>query len=291
MKKHYWIDAGKLLVVFGIIWAGFSLIPWSSFHVPKGADLLSLQREKQLGKALLDQSVLAPDAKNKLVRSVVIDSAFDIISKRLLARVDSPLFDYHFYVVESKEVNAYTLPGGNIVVYTGLLKFCETPEDLAAVLAHELGHAQKRHVVTKLINELGITILLSVGSGGSASVIREVLRTAVSSSFGRDMEREADEFSFSLMEKAKLDPTTLSEFFRRMKKQSGEDTDLMEFLNTHPSNTDRIRAALEYKTAPGFKIEPIPFDWKSIQAELTKETPEKDKPNSDQNNEDTDTRQ
>ncbi len=275
MKKRYWIDAAKLIVVFGIIWAAFAIIPWPSIHAPKGADLVSIEREKKLGTILMEQSILSPDAKEKVIHSPKLDSAIFIVTSRLLEHLDHPLFTYHFYVVEKKDVNAFTLPGGNIIIYSGLLDFCQTPEDLAAVLAHEIGHAQKRHVVTKLVNELGLSIMLSVLSGGNSSIIREVMRTAMSTSFSRDMEAEADAFSFSLMEKSNLDPTTLSDFFRRMKKEKDNDSNLSEFLSTHPSNTDRIRAALEYKTAAGFTIKPISLDWSVVKEELKKVAPTK----------------
>jgi predicted Zn-dependent protease len=268
MKKHYWIDAAKLILVFGAMWAGFSLIPWHKLHAPKSADLVTTEQEKKLGDVLFEQSVLADSSKHPIVHSRLLDSAIDIISERLLSKIDSPLFAYHFYVVDKKEVNAFTLPGGNIVIYTGLLSFCNSPEDLAAVLAHELGHAQKRHVVTKLVNELGITLTFSILSGGNASVIREIVRTAVSGTFSRDMEREADSFSFSLMERSRLDPSTLSSFFRRMKKESEYDAQFLEFASTHPSNSERIRAALSYKTAPGFSALPFNLDWKRIRNAL-----------------------
>jgi predicted Zn-dependent protease len=271
VKSRYWKDAAKLLVLFAAMWGLFFIIPWPSLHGPKATSLVSVEQEVKLGELILNQSILAPGNEDKLIQNKTIDSAVEAVTSRLITQLGTPLFSYHFYVVQKDEVNAFTLPGGNIVIYSGLLKFCNTPEELAAVLAHELGHAQKRHVITKLVNELGITFVLSVMTGGNRTLIRELFRTVLSGSFSREQEKEADSFGFNLLEKASIEPSTFSDFFRRLSKEKEEDGKMAEMLNTHPNNSSRIRAALLYKTAPGFKAKPLSFDWKRVREAIKEE--------------------
>jgi predicted Zn-dependent protease len=271
MKKRYWIDAAKLITLFAAMWGLFYLIPWPSLHAPKATSLVSLEQEEKLGKLILENGILAPDAKDKVIHDPAIDSAMQAVTSRLTDHLDTALFPYHFYVLRHDEINAFTLPGGNIIVYSGLLNFCESPEELAAVLSHELGHAQKRHVVTRLVNELGISIVLSVLTGGSHTIIHELFQTALSGSFSREQEEEADAFGFSLLEKSKIEPAAFSAFFRRLNKEKGEQGRMAEMLSTHPNNASRIRAALEYKTAKGFQAQVIPYDWKRVRAALSEE--------------------
>lgn len=196
------------------------------------------------------------------------DSAFQQIKDRLLNALDSTEYRYEFTIIKDTNVNAFTIPGGNIYMFSGLLKFAETPEEVAAVLAHEIGHAEKRHVVTKMINEMSATAIIAVLSGGDPSVLTQMLHSVIGNSFSRQHEEEADEFALKLLEKANISPKSMAKFFQRLNDENLDYDESLEVLMTHPHNNKRIERARKYKTKHTFKPEPFDIDWKKVRSSL-----------------------
>jgi len=263
--KHNIKYGSILLLIFGLLWGGFALIPWGSLFSGVTDITLSIDQEEKLGKVLVEDVMEAGEDSSKLENNPTLDSAIAEISNRLLKSLGPTDYNYKIQVMNTEDVNAFTLPGGYIFINKGLISFCDRPEEVAAVLAHEIGHAEKRHVVDKLAKELGVTILFSVLTGGDATLMHEVFKTATSTMFDRDQEKEADAFSFPLMEKAHLSPQTMAAFFRKLNREHGDFGKAMELLQTHPNNASRIKAALEYKPATGFIIQSFKMDWKRVQ--------------------------
>ncbi len=261
MKKSILLDVLKISVVLGLVWLAFA---YFSGKLNTDLDLsISVANEEKLGKVLVDD-VLLNDSKIKLETNPIVDSAVQAITKRLVKSIGLTDYQYTIRVIKSEEINAFTMPGGNIFVYTGLLKFAESPDEVAAVLAHEIGHAENKHVVKRLAKELGVALLFSILSGGDAVVLNEVARTATSTVFDREQEREADDYCMSLMEKAKLNPKSLATFFRRVDEMTGDVDNNMEIIMTHPNNNSRIKNALEYKLKPNFKTESFNMNWQRV---------------------------
>ena len=191
MKKSIIRDLIILIAIFAVLWIGFTYIPF--FKTPaEDVFSLSIANEEKLGKVITD--AMDKDPNNPLESNPTLDSAMALVKTRLVNSLGTTNYEYHFKVIESPSINAFTLPGGNIYVYSGLINFCESPEELAAILAHEMGHAEKRHVVTKLAKELGVSILFTVISGGDGIMVGEIGRTALSTFFDREQEKEADDF-------------------------------------------------------------------------------------------------
>ena len=261
MKKSILLDVLKISVVLGLVWLAFA---YFSGKLNTDLDLsISVANEEKLGKVLVDD-VLLNDSKIKLETNPIVDSAVQAITKRFVKSIGLTDYQYTIRVIKSEEINAFTMPGGNIFVYTGLLKFAESPDEVAAVLAHEIGHAENKHVVKRLAKELGVALLFSILSGGDAVVLNEVARTATSTVFDREQEREADDYCMSLMEKAKLNPKSLATFFRRVDEMTGDVDNNMEIIMTHPNNNSRIKNALEYKLKPNFKTESFNMNWQRV---------------------------
>ncbi len=258
MQRTILRDLLVLLGVFGLIWLVFSL-----FSYPEDPQLLSIHKEEKLGEVYVDLILLKPafgEFDNNRIDSVV-----RVIGDRLEEGLEDSEYNYHFVVFDSEMINAFTVPGGNILISTGLIGFCDTPEELAAVIAHEMGHVEERHVVSRLIKELGIEILTSADQ----YVIGEVSGLLTSTSFDRKQEEEADLFAAKLLEINSIEPRTLATFFRKLEEEM--DNDLMqhfEIISTHPNFHSRIREALSFKPAKDFEAEPIDLDWELIRAEL-----------------------
>lgn len=258
MQRTILRDLLVLLGVFGLIWLVFSL-----FSYPEDPQLLSIHKEEKLGEAYVDLIMLNPMFEEYENRQVSL--AVRVIGDRLKEGLENSEYNYRFVVFDSPMINAFTVPGGNILISTGLIRFCDSPEELAAVIAHEMGHVEERHVVSRLLKELGIEILTS----GDQYVMGEVSGLLTSTNFDRKQEAAADLFAAKLLESTSIEPRTLATFFRKLEEEM--DNELMqefEIISTHPNFRSRIREALSYKLAKDFKAEPIDLDWGLIRAEL-----------------------
>lgn len=247
-----------LLGVFALIWLLASL-----FKYPDDPQLLSIEKEERLGEAYVDLILLNPMFGE--LEDEGIDSAILVIGDRLEAGLGHSEYSYNFVVFDSEMINAFTVPGGNILISTGLIRFCDSPEELAAVMAHEMGHVEERHVVSRLIKELGLDILTS----GDQFVIGEVTGLLTSTSFDRKQEEEADLFAAELLERSSIEPRTMATLFRKLEEEM--DNELMkhfEIISTHPNFSSRIKEALSYKPGDDFEALPVDLDWEGIKAGL-----------------------
>ena len=187
------------------------------------------------------------------------------------ARVDG--MDFRVHVVESDDVNAFALPGGQIVVFTGLLRRATRPEQVAGVLAHEMSHATLRNGLRGIARSLGIRYSISLLFGdvsGLLAYARTGAMLAVIQGYSRDQEREADEEGVRMMRAAGIDPRGLAEFFDIVKREPASHVPgVIQWLNSHPDNDERIRdvRALS-RGAPESSTPPFSIDWSAVQAHV-----------------------
>ncbi|HEU5291863.1 MAG TPA: M48 family metallopeptidase [Cyclobacteriaceae bacterium] len=225
---------------------------------------VSYEQEEKLGNMMKDMIW----DEFETVKDNAADSALKQITDRLIKALDTTHYRYEFNIIKKDQINAFTIPGGNIYVFSELMKVAETPEEVAAVLAHEIGHAENRHVVTKLIQELSITAIVGVLSGGDPSVLTNVLTSIIGNTFSRAQEEEADKFAMELLEKANISPKSLARFFERLNEKDLDYDENLEILMTHPHNDKRIEQVRRYKTKNDFKPVPFDLDWKKVQDSL-----------------------
>ena len=267
-------DLIKLLAFFGglflLIYLGFFLLFRSStpswLTAAYNEHLLSYEKEMQLGEIIDRYAIKGQEID--ILKNRRIDSAMWVISSRLKKQIPISEYDYKIKIIESEMINAFTIPGGRIYISKELILFCESPEQLAAVLAHEIAHVEKRHTVSRILKEFTISLLFSIISGADTVLLSELWKTTISSSFNRKQEQESDEYAMDLLEKSNISPRAIAAFFRKLKRENLDYDEKVEFLMSHPHNNSRIKRSLEYKTSKGF--EPIPFDldWKSIKEDL-----------------------
>lgn len=176
-----------------------------------------------------------------------------------LAAVTGPAakdFQWEVSLVQSDEVNAFCLPGGKIVVYTGILPVAQNEAALATVMGHEMAHAVSRHGSQRVFQQ-NITQTAMTGLAGSLSDMdyekqRAVLgalgagaKFGVLMPFSRKHESEADEIGLMYMARAGYDPQESIRFWKRM-EQLGGGGNQPEFLSTHPANGTRIKQLEEW---------------------------------------------
>lgn len=225
---------------------------------------ISIEQEEKLGvffkELIWDQYPTSQDN--------AADSAIQLIKSRLIEALDSTAYRYQVTIIKSDDINAFTIPGGNIYVFSELIKVAKTPEEVAAVIAHEIGHAEKRHVLNKLVKEASITAIMGILSGGDPGILSQLLKQIVGSSFDREQEDEADKFALALLEKAGISPKSLAIFFQRLNDKNLDYDENLEILMTHPHNNKRIDQVRGYKTKNNFKPIAFDIDWEKVQRSL-----------------------
>lgn len=152
------------------------------------------------------------------------------------------------FVVKEGDPNAFAMPGRRIVVFSGLIDRARSPEMLAGVIAHEMGHVEYRHPMRGLVHQLGLGAVLTLVFGDSS--LAGVGQLALVLSYSRDMEREADRRGIELLQHAGIRADGMSRFFEIIKKdvQNSVLSDLPEFLSTHPDLDARIAATRQPET-------------------------------------------
>ena len=251
------------LILAGILTGIFLGLQQIDFVKRAELDKLGERNAKRLGKVLLNsvlstkQEVDSPEAR------AFIDSL-----KRPLCQASGLNPDsISIHLIRDEEVNAFALPGNQIILNTGLFRFAENPEEVAGVLGHELGHIKLDHLERKMIKEVGLTILFTAAGGeGGQVLVKELLKMLSSSSFDREYEDEADAFAVTTMAKAGADPAYLSSFMLRISREQNMPDELV-FLSTHPDS--KSRAANIVTLASKEKVNPaklIRTPWSDVQA-------------------------
>jgi predicted Zn-dependent protease len=135
--------------------------------------------------------------------------------------------------------NAFCTPGGFIYIYTGLIKYLESEDQLAGVMGHEMAHAEKRHSTDAMTREFGIDILLKIAFGDSANQLINIGKGLTQLKYGRDAETEADMCSVEWLYKTSYNAVGAAGFFEKIERQ-GNTSSIPEFLSTHPNPNNRI---------------------------------------------------
>lgn len=163
-------------------------------------------------------------------------------------------FSWEFNLVDDSQANAFCMPGGKIVVYSGILPICQNESGLAVVLGHEVGHAIAKHANERMSQQMAVNAGAGVvGSllGNASSTVQSIGSTVyglgaqvgVMLPFNRKQELEADRIGLILMAIAGYDPNVAIPFWQRM-GQSASGT--VEFLSTHPSDNTRVNEIQKY---------------------------------------------
>jgi predicted Zn-dependent protease len=227
-----------LVVIFGGVFFSLKQI---NFLKHTNVDHLSKKSAEQLGKIMVETFLL----NKQEIKDPQLGAVIDSIKNSLAVVSDIPSDSIQVHIIRDTEVNAFALPGNHIVILSGLINYSKNSDELAGVLAHEIGHLHLGHIEKKLTKEVGLTMLFTMAGGnGGQEVIKEVVKTISSSAFDRSYEEEADLFAVQTMNKAGFDPESLSAFMLRMSQQESVP-ELMVWMSSHPESKARAATILE----------------------------------------------
>jgi len=140
---------------------------------------------------------------------------------------------------DDNTINAFCAPGGYIFIYTGILKYLDNEAELAGVLAHEMGHAERRHGTRQMTKTYGIKMLLDfIFRGENSQYFKQVIGGLLSLRYSRAYEREADECSVNYLCNTSYQSDGAAGFFEKIVKEEGARSE--ELLSTHPDPSERI---------------------------------------------------
>lgn len=241
-----------LIVLLASIWAVFTLIPWEP---AQKVGQISKKMEERLGESVWEYFNTSNDV---MPRSNKIYKQIDSLLVRICEANEIDRSHIKLHIVYNNEINAYALPDGHLVILTGLISFCDNPEQLAGVMAHELAHIQKGHVMQKLVKEIGVSLLISAATGeAGGEVLRRTGRTLSSTAFDRGLEREADELAVQYLMNAKISPTHMADFFDELASSEPTIFKYLTWMRTHPDTqerADKIRDILDTKQIESIEI-------------------------------------
>jgi beta-barrel assembly-enhancing protease len=207
------------------------------------AERIPVQKEQQFGRRVFESMRDSLKLQDSGTDAALVSS----LGKRLTA---GSRFDYEFHVAEDPTLNAFAMPGGVIVVHTGLIRATRRPEELAGVLAHEVQHVEQRHSLKAAIKQTGLRGLWAAFTGdlggtlaGQAALELGALR------FSRDAEREADVRGFETLVQQDIDPAGMVDLFGTMATESGASPPA--WLSTHPASEARQESLRAMQKALG----------------------------------------
>jgi beta-barrel assembly-enhancing protease len=218
----------------------------SSFVAPAASlDLISVDQEIQIGKqAQAQMRKEVPALHDAAVTAYVND-----VAKRLVRVAPGPKYPYSFTVADTREINAFALPGGSVWIHRGVLQVATNESQVAGVLAHEIAHVAQRHsaeqVTRVAIANWGLGVLGAMlgntGGASAAQVAGSFLASGAFLKFSRDEEREADRVGLTLLTRAGWNARGMIELFDILRREQGRDPSAVEsFFSSHPSPQERI---------------------------------------------------
>jgi len=167
-------------------------------------------------------------------------------------------------------VNAFAMPGRHLMLTRGLIRDAASPEEVAGVLGHEMGHAIEYHPEAGLVRHLGLTVALKLVFAGTSESLESVGGLLLLLRYTREGERQADQRALELLEKARISSKPLAGFFERLAKKEGRGSYAKiarqyEFLNSHPALDERARVA---RSRPDYATEPLlsEAEWQALRA-------------------------
>lgn len=241
MKKLVIQGAATILLFIGI-WLLFTQIDWMTlFRVQQITD----KSEQKLGEILWENFNIND---KEVSNTYVVNSVDSIVSQLCLSNnLDRSKFKVH--ILNNNEVNAFALPDGHLVIYSGLILNSESQDELVGVIGHEMAHIELNHVMKKLGKEIGLSVLISLTTGNSnMQVISEALKVLSSTAFDRNFEREADIKSVDYLINANVNPEPFANFLYKLSHDEHREASYLEWVSTHPDSKERATYILEYSS-------------------------------------------
>jgi beta-barrel assembly-enhancing protease len=220
--------------------------------------------EEKIGETVIDTLV----GKMETCENDAGKFALERLVNRLWTGLDRPI-EFDVRIVRSPMMNALAAPGGHILVFSELLDQADSPEELAGVLAHEIGHVVHRHSMQALVRHFALSVVVKTVSGNDWG-LGSATQLLVQFAYSREAEAEADATAIAIMERARLRTDGLAQFFERVEQREKKDgIAALRYVSTHPPTNERIAALTSYASGADAKtLMPAlsQADWAALKA-------------------------
>jgi predicted Zn-dependent protease len=263
MKKLIFQGASILLLFF-IIWLALSQVDWINiFQINQVTD----KTEEKLGDKIWE----VIQQSEKEIRNVHVVNSVDSIINHVCKENNIAREKLNVHILENSDINAFALPNGHLIIYSGLILNADNEEELAGVICHEIAHIELNHIMKKLVKEVGLSVLISMTTGnGGAEIIKETARMLSSTAFDRSLERDADIKAVDYMVNAKINPESFANFLYKISISESGSSQYLNWINTHPDSKERSAYIIEYSKGKYSDHSPIltAEQWENVKTEL-----------------------
>lgn len=234
---------------FAYLW--IAALFWLSQLSPQVARGLTVTDEEKMARSFLKVIY----SYYEIIEDPVVADYVSKIGNRIVAGLDRPLFNYHFYVIKTDPYNAFAIPAGYIFINSGLLMAMDNEEELAGILAHEIAHVNARHISQKIemskkigwarMAGMAAGILMGIaGAGDAAQAVTQGSAAAAQTAelaYSRENEMQADQLGLNYLANAGYGGEGLLKILKKMRgKQWFDSKQVPTYLMTHPAVDDRI---------------------------------------------------
>lgn len=255
------LSVGAMLLWFLLPALLLGLLLWNaSALTSRLAALVPVTQEQKLGEAIWKTQ----QRQLRLIENSQANRAIESIGERLTA---GSRYQYRWYLARDNSINAFAIPGGVVVVHSGLIAAAGSAEELAGVLAHEVQHVEQRHSLRAMAQSLGVSAALGMIFGDLSSMT-QIAAGLSQLSYSREAEREADQEGLKALRTARINPEGMPRMFETLQREAG-DLQPPALLSSHPATAERL-TSLRAAIAAGqpWPSEPLSIDWAAVQASL-----------------------
>jgi predicted Zn-dependent protease len=207
---------------------------------------MTIQEERELGERFLQEM----KKRYPFVQDIAANTYINNIGKRVLQGVGTQPFEYQFFILNSPEINAFAVPGGKVFVNSGLILIVESEDELAGVIAHEIGHVAARHISKRsekstplslaMLGALLAGIFLGAKAGSALATTAMAATETVMLKYSRDDEEEADYLGLKYMARTGYDRKAMVTMLKKIRRASGPaSSDPPAYMMTHPAAEER----------------------------------------------------
>lgn len=243
------IFSAGILVLLLFFYGAFKIAP--NYFVDQFVNEIPVEWEEALGDAILSAFPVKKDPDPKVI--FLLQNILRLLKQSM---PEDTSYNLKIFILPTEKINALALPGGNIIIFEGLLKIADSPEELAGILAHEAQHIFLKHSTQGILRNFASGMLLALVMGDANVVLDGMINIAGQLNtlgLSRKMELEADEKGMELMLNAKINPKGMVTIFEKLLKEevkegggnpsksvSEKSDKLFSYLSTHPSAKSRI---------------------------------------------------
>lgn len=267
-RRNILISLFSIVAVFMAVIASLFLL--KDYFVESLANKVPVAWEQQIGDKLFQ----AISAQYEFVKNDSLKTELIKVAGPLIKQIEKDGTRIEFYFVKDPSINAFALPGGKVIIQTGLIEHAKSWEELLGVVSHELAHVTRRHHMRGVINNLSMYAIISYLFGDISALSGTLVNMGgdlASLSNSRSFETEADETGLDYLAAADIDPNGLISFFKTLKETSSTKADgYLSFISTHPSTDDRIEHLNELLKRKNSSFKPISNDFNNYKQLITK---------------------